>query len=114
MLMFTGFAGTTEYLAVGALPYKYLLWFGSIGALGGQVGQRVVRRLVERTGRPSYVVFLLGGVIALAVLCMTGIGIARLAGSISRHEPIGAFHADLLLCHATDGTQQATTSAAES
>ena len=99
MLLFTGMAGTIEYSAVGALHWRFGLWFGALGALGGQVGQRVVRRLVERSGRPSIVIFLLGGVIALAVLCMTAIGVVNVAGKLQRDEPIGRFHIERLLCH---------------
>ena len=56
MLLFTGFAGTTEYLTLGRLPWRYLLWFGSLGAIGAQCGQRIVKRLIARSGRPSIVV----------------------------------------------------------
>jgi len=99
MLLFTGLAGTVEYTAAGALPWRFLLWFGALGVVGGQVGQRVVRSLVERTGRPSIVIFLLGGIIALAVVFMTAIGIARVASRAALHLPIGHFHLELLRCH---------------
>lgn len=99
MLLFTGFAGTTEYLAVGRLPWRYLLWFGAIGVCGAQAGQQLVKRLIERSGRPSIVVLLLGGVILLAVLCMTAIGIANLVSSSSSGEPIWEFHTELLACN---------------
>ena len=63
--------GTVKYLTIGKLPWRHLLWFGAIGGVGGYTGQRVVKQLIKKTGRPSYVVFILGGIIALAVLVMT-------------------------------------------
>jgi hypothetical protein len=45
------------------------------------------------------VIFLLGGIIALAVVFMTAIGIARVASRAALHLPIGHFHLELLRCH---------------
>ena len=53
MILFTAFGGTVKYVAVGRLPWQYLLWFGGIGIAGGQTGQRVVKKLLAKTGRPS-------------------------------------------------------------
>ena len=75
MILFTAFGGTVKYLAVGKLPWRYLLWFGCVGALGGQVGQRVVKKVLLRTGRPSIVVLLLGSIIGLAVIVMASMGV---------------------------------------
>ena len=102
MLLFTGFAGTTEYLTLGRLPWRYLLWFGTIGAIGAQMGQRVVKRLIARTGRPSIVVLLLGGVILAAVLCMTAIGIGSVVSSASKGEPILKTHIGELACNRSE------------
>jgi len=78
MILFTAFGGTVKYLTIGKLGWQHFLWFGSIGVLGGQTGQRVVKRLIQKTGRPSYVVFILGGIIGLAVIIMTSFGLSRL------------------------------------
>ena len=48
MILFTAFGGTVKYVAVGRLPWQYLLWFGGIGIAGGQTGQRVVKKLLAR------------------------------------------------------------------
>ena len=77
MVLFTALGGTVKYLTVGKLPWRHFLWFAALGALGGQTGQRVVTRIIQRTGRPSYVIFILGGIIALAVVVMTTFGLLR-------------------------------------
>ena len=87
MILFTALGGTVKYLAVGRLPWRFLLWFGSIGVLGGQTGQRLVKKLIQRTGRPSIVVFLLGTIIALAVIIMATMGIVN--GVKARDAEIG-------------------------
>ena len=79
MILFTALGGTVKYLAVGKLPWQHLLWFGCIGALGGQAGQRVVKKVLLATGRPSIVVLLLGAIIGLAVVVMASMGIRAAA-----------------------------------
>jgi len=79
MILFTALGGTVKYLAVGKLPWQHLLWFGCIGALGGQAGQRVVKKVLVATGRPSIVVLLLGAIIGLAVVVMASMGIRAAA-----------------------------------
>lgn len=102
MLLFTGFAGTVEYLTVGKLPWRFFLWFGSIGVIGGQIGQRFVKRLVNSTGRPSIVVLLLGGVIATAVLCMTAVGISDLVSASEDGDAIWQFNFGVFSCDETE------------
>ena len=43
---------------------------GTVGFVSGQVGQRGVTAALKKTGRPSLVVLLLGGIIGLACLIM--------------------------------------------
>lgn len=77
MILFTALGGTVKYLTIGKLSIFHLLWFGGLGICGGQTGQRVVKKIIQKTGRPSYVVFILGGIIGLAVIIMTSFGIKR-------------------------------------
>lgn len=93
MLLWTASAGTIQYLTVGKLPWRFALFFGMFGVLGGQIGQRVVKRIVGRTGRPSIVIFLLGSIIALAVLLMTVIGVTTVIDKSRGGEAI--FRLDL-------------------
>jgi hypothetical protein len=77
-----------------------LLWFGSLGAIGGQTGQRVVRKLIKKTGRPSIVVLLLGSIISVAVVCMTSIGVYNVISDVSAGRSIGEIDTDEFVCHA--------------
>ena len=44
MILFTALGGTAKYLTLGKLPWRQLLWFACVGGIGGQTGQRVVRK----------------------------------------------------------------------
>jgi len=42
-----------------------------VGFVSGQIGQNGVQAVLKKTGRPSVVVLLLGGIIGLACVVMT-------------------------------------------
>jgi len=98
MILFTAMGGTAKYLTIGKLSWQMFLWFAAVGAVGGQTGQRLVRRLIQRTGRPSYVVFLLGGIIAVAVVVMTAFGIQQAVEDADCGEDIWAPSTDQFVC----------------
>lgn len=98
MILFTALAGTVQYLAVSKLGWQYALWFGSIGAVGGQTGQRVVKRLIEKTGRPSIVVLMLGSIIGLAVLITATSTAVDVANDAKDGEDIFYFETSLFVC----------------
>ena len=98
MILFTALGGTVKYLAVGRLPWRFLLWFGSIGALGGQTGQRLVKKLLMQTGRPSIVVLILGSIIGLAVVIMTTMGIVGGVQDSQKGEDIWTVDTSHFVC----------------
>jgi hypothetical protein len=98
MILFTAFSSTVLYLTVGSLPWQFALWFGAIGAIGGQTGQRLVKQIVDRTGRPSIVVCLLGAIIGLAVIIMSVSGVANVVKDCQTGKNIWAFDKDLFVC----------------
>lgn len=59
---------------------KFAATFAAIGFVSGQLGQRGVNKVLAATGRPSIVVLLLGAIIGLACIVMTGSTALKLAG----------------------------------
>ncbi len=72
--------------------------FGSIGALGGQTGQRLVKKLLMQTGRPSIVVLILGSIIGLAVVIMTTMGIVGGVQDSQKGEDIWTVDTSHFVC----------------
>ena len=70
MILWTAFTGVVIYGVDDHLGAELALWCVAFGFISGQVGQRLVNTVLEKTGRPSYVVFLLGAIICLACLAM--------------------------------------------
>ena len=102
MILFTALGGSIKYLTLGKLPWRLFLWFAAIGALGGQTGQRVISKLIKRTGRPSYVVFILGGIIGTAVVVMTTFGVLRALDEAECGVDIWAPSTDQFVCQRDD------------
>jgi len=103
MILFTAMGGSVKYLTIGKLPWRMFVWFATIGAIGGQTGQRVVSKVIQRTGRPSYVVFILGGIIGVAVIVMTTFGIIAAVEDANCGIDIWAPSTDQFVCGAVDG-----------
>lgn len=105
MILFTAASGVIQYMCAGYLEWKPALACISIGFVSGQIGQRGVTSLLKKSGRPSYVIFLLGGVVALACCTMTTMGLISVIQSIASGESAGelfAFQFDDLTCSDDD------------
>ena len=79
MILWTAASGVTLYWFEGKYSSSLLGWCVAFGFVSGQIGQRGVNHVLRRTGRPSYVIFLLGSIIALAVVLITFFSIVLLA-----------------------------------
>ena len=71
MILWTAFSGVVIYFVDEHLGLQLMLWCVGFGFISGQIGQRLVNTILKKTGRPSYVVFLLGSIIGAACLAMT-------------------------------------------
>lgn len=94
MILFTATSGVIQYSFAGKLGNEWILWCVGIGLISGQLGQNLVNRVLKKTGRPSYVIFLLGFIILLACVTMTVSGIYKLAQAFGDGEYETMFHGD--------------------
>jgi len=78
MILWTAFSGVVAYGADEHLGWQLAVSCVSVGFISGQIGQRLVNTVLKKTGRPSYVVFLLGGIIGCATLAMSAGMIAKM------------------------------------
>ena len=70
MILWTAFSGVVIYFVDDHLGLELMFWCVGFGFISGQIGQRLVNAILKKTGRPSYVVFLLGSIIGAACLAM--------------------------------------------
>ena len=79
MILWTAFTGVVIYGVDDHLGAELALWCVGFGFISGQIGQRLVNTMLKKTGRPSYVVFLLGSIIGLATVAMATTLIVKMA-----------------------------------
>jgi hypothetical protein len=71
MILWTAMSGVVQYYYAGKLGWQFTAFFAAVGFVSGQIGQNGVQHMLKRSGRPSLVVLLLGGIIGLACVVMT-------------------------------------------
>ena len=71
MILWTAVSGVVQYYYAGKLGWQFMALFAGVGFVSGQIGQNGVQAVLKKTGRPSVVVLLLGGIIGLACVVMT-------------------------------------------
>ncbi|CAK9053460.1 Sulfite exporter TauE/SafE family protein 3 [Durusdinium trenchii] len=77
------------FLVQGSATLDYSLWLGFATALGAVVGKAVVGWVVKRTQRPSVIMFLLGGIIALSVVVMSITGFIDVVDDLVQGNDLG-------------------------
>jgi len=86
MILWTAFSGVVIYGIDEHLGAELACWCVAFGIISGQLGQRFVNVILKKTGRPSYVVFLLASIIGAATIAMASTLIAKMS--------IGDYNAD--------------------
>jgi len=89
MILWTAFSGVVIYGLDDHLGAELAIWCVAFGFISGQIGQRLVNAVLKKTGRPSYVVFLLGSIIGAACLAMaTTLVIKMVTGDYDANDTI--------------------------
>jgi len=91
MILWTAISGVIQYAVAGYLGWQFIIFGVLIGFISGQLGQRLVDAALKKTGRPSMVVFLLGGIVLAACVSMTISGIVKLIDATGKGEEIFTF-----------------------
>jgi len=71
MILLTSSVAIIQYLALGRIPYDYLLWFVCVGFIGGVSGHLGIRYFIKKYKKQSFIVFLLGILIFAGMVVLT-------------------------------------------
>lgn len=77
-VFFTSSATTTQFIIQGAVTIQDSVVFLVVSSIGSYIGGRMISALVERHKRPSYLIWLLFGLLVLATLIMPTLGLYRI------------------------------------
>lgn len=89
MILFTASITVAQYTFLGRMPFDYGIWFAITGFLAALIGQLVIGFLVRKYKMQSLIVFLVVFVMAISVLLMGGLGIAKVVISVQNGEYLG-------------------------
>jgi len=99
MILWTALSGVVQYAFAGKLGWQFILYGIVVGLVSGQMGQQLVDSALRRTGRPSLVIFLLGGIVLAACVVMTISGIVKVIIAVMDNEDIFVFDTYSFECH---------------
>jgi len=89
MILFTASITVAQYTFLGRMPFDYGIWFAIVGFLAALCGQLIVGYLVKKYKMQSLVIFLVVFVMAVSVLLMGGLGIAKVVLGVQNGEYLG-------------------------
>jgi len=69
-ILWTASSSTILWWTSGNIHWQLMLWVFCFGFVSGQIGRHGINKVIKETGRPSYVIFLLGTIIACACAAM--------------------------------------------
>jgi len=99
MILWTAISGVIQYALADKIGWEFILYGVLVGLISGQCGQRFVDTALKKSGRPSYVIFLLGGIVCVACVSMTGTGIYKLIDAISSGDNFFSLDLYDFQCH---------------
>ena len=68
MILYSSAASTLVYLTFGGLPVSFALWIGLWSVLAIFLSLRILKKYIERTSRPSIIIFVLALTLAASAL----------------------------------------------
>ena len=91
MVLLGTFATSFQFFLLGMLPYDYSIAFGLLVIFATFVGIYTVNIAMKKNGKPSYLVFLLSGVIIGITILMIIISIIDFSKKVSSGESLFSF-----------------------
>ncbi len=70
MILFTSATATSTFVVFGLLQFDYAAVLLPLGFVATLIGQTLMNVLIKKSGRNSYVIFVIGAVVALSALLM--------------------------------------------
>eukprot|EP00276_Gloeochaete_wittrockiana_P006029 CAMPEP_0184647208 /NCGR_PEP_ID=MMETSP0308-20130426/4109_1 /TAXON_ID=38269 /ORGANISM="Gloeochaete witrockiana, Strain SAG 46.84" /LENGTH=418 /DNA_ID=CAMNT_0027077999 /DNA_START=301 /DNA_END=1557 /DNA_ORIENTATION=- len=89
MILFTSFTSSFAFAMIGALSLPYAIWYALIGLCGAIVGQAVVDFIVKKYKMQSFVILLLGTVMAFGGLLLVISSTYTVFKDVQQHEHLG-------------------------
>lgn len=63
MVMFMSSANMGQFIVLGMLDMEYAMFYGAVGIIGAIVGTGAAKKLIEMSGRASFIIFFLAAIL---------------------------------------------------
>jgi uncharacterized membrane protein YfcA len=83
MIFFTASSATVSYALYGLIIWSYAIAFFFLGMVFTAIGQVVVFKIVEKTGRSSIIVFVIGAILGVSTVLLAVNGFSSFAETMS-------------------------------
>lgn len=96
MVLFTAASAGVSFALYGVVPLEYACVMGPVGVVSTALGLTLMKKLIHKTGHPSYIILCIGIVVALSGLMMGIYGIIEyskpgaLASTLTVHQKLCA------------------------
>ena len=81
MVMFMSSANMGQFIVLGMLDLEYACYYGAIGIVGAIVGTGAAKKLIEMSGRASFLIFFLAVILLGSGLLMVVTGTPQIIKS---------------------------------
>ncbi|XP_026419988.1 sulfite exporter TauE/SafE family protein 3-like [Papaver somniferum] len=89
IVMFSASLSAIEFYYLAPFPIPYALYFLSVAAIGGFLGQHVGRKMITLLGRPSVIIFVVVFNIFVCTILLGGVGIVDVIEKIELKQYLG-------------------------
>jgi len=81
MVLFTSSATTIQFIVLGTLAWQYALLLAGICTIGSLIAKCIFKPMIERSGKRSYMLIILGVLILVSCILTCVVGIEKLVNA---------------------------------
>jgi membrane protease YdiL (CAAX protease family) len=89
---FATLSSSTLFLFAGYLHLGFAFWVGAYAVIGTILGNTIIFRAVKKSGRPSYLVFLLSTLIGISFIVVVIVAIITLVTDLANGDNVLEFN----------------------
>ncbi|XWS72570.1 hypothetical protein CRYUN_Cryun02cG0051200 [Craigia yunnanensis] len=88
-MTFSSSMSVVEYYLLNRFPVPYALYSIAVSIIAALIGQHIVNKLINLTGRESIIIFVLAFIIFVSAISLGGVGISSMIEKIEHNEYMG-------------------------
>ena len=91
LVLYLALGNVIQYMIGGYMPYLYMIWMALFVVIATLLGQKILKKMINRSGRSSVIVLILLGVILLAISMTVVFDSISIAKDVRNKVPVWEF-----------------------